>query len=250
KNSEPSRESKTPATATAAVGVLRITSNPAGASVLQNGRHVGKTTYENKSAEPGFYDIIVRLDGYQDYTQRISVTAGQTATVDASLTRKEIAVSEKPGPKDEDRPALTATGTAKILVRPFGSIFIDGKPRLQDSDRQHSEELSTGKHTIRALHPKFGVWEKEITISAGKTVDLRIDFTKEVRATLASKPVWGDIYVDNQPTGFQTTKEIKLRIGQRIIEVRREGYETVGGKRILNFDEDLSAPLVFELRKK
>jgi hypothetical protein len=66
---------------------------------------------------------------------------------------------------------------------------------------------------------------------------------------VASTP-WGDIYVDNQPTGFQTPKEITLNVGKHVIEVRREGFEPVDGPRVINFENNLAQPLRFELKKK
>lgn len=247
--SEPAQPKSTPLDAPA-FGVLRIASTPSGADVLLDGHSVGKTPFENKRAAPGFYSVVLKLDGYDDHPQRVRLIEGQTATVSANLTKKAIVVAEKPAPKTEDRPVLPTTGVIEILVKPYGSIFIDGKPKQQDSDRQHTEELPTGRYTVRAVHPTFGVWEKQVAIVAGKTADLTIDFTKVVNIIVASQPVWGDIFVDNQPTGFQTTRQFTLRVGQHAIEVRRDGYDTIGGEKVINFEEDLDTPLVFELRKK
>jgi len=233
----------------APVGVLQITSTPSGTSVLQDGRSIGKTPFENKNVKPGSYDIILRMNGYEDHAQSVRVTAGQTAMVSASLIKKAIVASEKPEPKIADIPTLPTTGAVKILVKPFGSIFVDGNLRQSDWQFQYREELPAGKHTIRAVHRTFGTWEKEMIIVAGKTIEVIVDFTKQIRVTVASTP-WGEIYVDNQPTGFQTPKEITVRVGKRAIEVRRDGFETVGGARVINFENDLAQPLRFDLRKK
>jgi serine/threonine protein kinase len=230
-------------------GGLQITSNPAGASVLLNGRSVGKTPFTDKNLNPESYDLLLKMDGYHDYFQRVRITAGQTASVNAALKIKEPAIADQPETKPEDKPTPPAIGAIKILVKPYGSIYVNGKLIKSDWQFQHREELPAGKHTIRAVHRTFGTWEKEITIAAGKTDELVVDFTKQVKVTVASTP-WGDIYVDNQPTGFQTPKEITLNVGKHVIEVRREGFEPVDGPRVINFENNLAQPLRFELKKK
>ncbi len=230
-------------------GELRIASTPSGAEVFLNGRHRGKTPFTEKNLLPENYDLLLKLNGYLDYFQRVRINAGETAAVSADLKIKAPVIADQPEKKTEDKPAQPTTGTVKILVKPFGSIFVDGQLKQSDWQFQHREELPAGKHTVRAVHRTFGTWEKEITVAAGKTAELVVDFTKQVKVTVASTP-WGDIYVDNQPTGFQTPKEISVRVGKHTIEVRRDGFETVGGPRVINFESDLAQPLRFELRKK
>jgi len=283
-----------------AVGSLQVSSIPSGASVWLNGKVVGKTPYSEKNLKTDQYQLLIRLDGYEDFSRSVRVNQDQTSTVNATLTalfgglhiqsepvgaevflngqragttpyenqklrtgRYEIllhkegyrdfasTVTLKPGQIEKVESALPALkGGLTIMAKPYGSIYIDGVLRQRDTEFQYKEDLSAGRHIIRVLHPTFGIWEKQVRIEADKVSNFIVDFNQKVRVTIASKPTWGDIYVDNQPTGFQTTKEIILRIGQHAIEVRRDGYETVGDRRILNLDENLKEPVVFELKKK
>jgi serine/threonine protein kinase len=218
------------ATLTALFGGLHIQSEPPGAEVFLNGQKVGTTPYLNQKTAAVKYDIVLHKEGYRDYATTVTLKPDKIELIEGNL------------------PALI--GNFKIRVKPYGSIYIDGVLRQRDTEFQHKEELPVGSHIVRVIHPTFGIWEKSVTIEAAKITELVVDFNQKVRVTIASKPTWGDIYVDNQPTGFQTTKEITLRVGQHTIEVRRDGYETVGGKKILNLEEDSKEPLVFELRKK
>lgn len=214
----------------ALTGGIKITSKPSGASIFLNGEEVGTTPYSNQNLKIGTYEIVLRKEGYENYSTSKTLKPNQVAQIEWKPT--------------------ALTGGLKILVQPYGSIYIDEERHKKDIDFQYRVELPVGKHTIKAVHSTFGIWEKQIKVEPNKDLDIKINFNKQVKLTVASIPVWGDIFVDIKSTGLQTPKEITLRVGQHIIEVRREGYEPVGGKKILNLENDLKEPLVFELKKK
>ena len=286
-----------PSEAALTVGALKVSSIPPGASLWLNGKQVGKTPYLEKNLKTGQHQILVRLDGYDDFPSRVHVDAGQTTEVNAVLpelfgglhiqsepTGAEVflngqragatpyvkekmkidsynIVLKKEGyrnystsvtlkPKQTERIAGTLPmlmGTIKIQVKPFGSIYIDGVLHERDTEFQFKKELPVGIHTVRALHPSFGIWEKQVNIEADKISDVLVNFNKQVKLTVSALPVWGELLLDDQSLG-ETPKEISVRVGQHAVEVRRTGYETVGGKRIIHIDEDQR--LVFELIKK
>jgi hypothetical protein len=75
-------------------GSIQVNSTPTGAKVYLNGTDTGRTTNCTlTNIQPGSHTVKLVKDGYVDYSGSASVTAGQTATVNATLTKNTVAVS-------------------------------------------------------------------------------------------------------------------------------------------------------------
>ena len=71
----------------AASGTISVTSVPAGAAIFLNGTSTGQVTPATIESVPvGSNTILLRFTGYQDYSTPVTVTAGSTAPVSATLT--------------------------------------------------------------------------------------------------------------------------------------------------------------------
>ena len=68
----------------ASSGPLTITSNPAGAHIFLDGQDAGMTPLTIPDLAMGMHTLVLKMDGYQDYTEQITVTSEGT-TVSASL---------------------------------------------------------------------------------------------------------------------------------------------------------------------
>ena len=284
------------------VGELIVTSYPSGASVWLNGKKVGNTPYKNKNMAVNNYEVMVSLEGYQDFSQAINVRPNILTPIEANLAvltgtiditsepsgasiilngqiegttpyqqnkkigsyniilRKEgyedyeTVIALEPNEVNQTNGKLIALfGGIRMLVRPFGSIYIDDRLQKKDAFAQFSMELQVGRHKISVVHPTLGTWQKAVEIQQDKTLDIPIDFNKKVAVTILSqdsegKLTWGRIYIDNEDIGQVTPKEIKVSVGLKEISVRREGYVLEGGERVINFEENMK-PLKFTLKK-
>ncbi len=72
----------TPASTT---GSISVSSSPSGASIFLNGNFKGTTPMTIKDVEAGSYSITLRLTGYQDWSQSISVKAGDITFISRTL---------------------------------------------------------------------------------------------------------------------------------------------------------------------
>ena len=219
-------------------GKLRIASNPAGAAIFLNGQRLGTTPYEDPAAPAGRYRVEIVQPGYERFSQSISVQAGRAEEINVKL----IATSAT-------NESLAPTGKLIVLVQPAGKIFVDDKLLRDDDDKQFEIDLPVGPHQVRAVHSQYGEWEKSINIETADRQQLTINFGKMVRVTVAAEPVWGNIYIDGRATGYQTPRELELRVGKHTIEVRRENYILEGGARAINLEENLNEPLLFKLKR-
>ena len=138
-------------------------------------------------------------------------------------------------------------GKIKVLVRPWGAIYINNAIKIKEAIAPYSEQLQVGTYTVRVENPNLGTWEKEVEIKPDEERDITINFNEEVTVTVLCPGVSAEIFVDNKTTGQWTPKEIQVRVGKHTIEVRREGFELKGDAKVINLEEN--AKVEFTLRK-
>jgi hypothetical protein len=76
-----------PVSGSLAKGALSVTSDPAGATILVDNESLGTSPFLTDNITAGNHLITIRLNGYQDYSTSVLVTAGATRTVSAPLVR-------------------------------------------------------------------------------------------------------------------------------------------------------------------
>lgn len=76
---------------------LRVSSTPSGASIWIDGQNTHRTTpYTFNSINPGTYSIRLTLNGYLDYSIKISLDAGQNGELSRTLTKKDSPLETPP----------------------------------------------------------------------------------------------------------------------------------------------------------
>jgi hypothetical protein len=210
-----------------AVGDLFITSQPAGASIRLNGRNVGLTPKRIEQLEVGEYQVLLKKEGYKDFVSPAQVTHKKTASLNFKL--------------------IPFVGSLRVSVNPFGSIYIDGRLYKEYADRPFTTDLFVGAHQLKIVHPNLGAWSKDINIELEKQLGINVDFNKFFKVTITALPVWGEIFVDNVSYG-NTPKQLTLRAGFHVIEVRREKYAAEAIE--INLENDIKDPLKFILTEK
>ena len=129
-------------------GTLKVVSMVPEAQVFIDGAAVGKVPIDKKIAA-GEHPVVVRLDGYKQFEQKVRIEAGQTVTVQANL---------KP------------VGRLRILSTPAqATVLINGMPA---GKTPLDEEVEVGETVIRIEMPGFQPFEQTLTIEGGKTQTL------------------------------------------------------------------------------
>jgi hypothetical protein len=218
-------------------GSLEVISEPPDAQIWIDGQAISGRSTPAIIAQlsVGTHLLALKKDGHVYYEKEINISAKNTTKLTAEL--------------------IAATGEVNILVKPWGSIFINNILKKKNSNVSFKEELVVGEHLVKIVHPSLGTWEKMVTIENDQRRELIIDFSKTVNIPVAAfdvngKPVWAQIIVDDVPTGNITPKEISVRIGKRKISASIDGYELVNGARSLMLEQNLAEPLTFVLRRR
>jgi len=116
---------------------------------------------------PGDHVISVRQNGYQDFTEHVSVKAGETRLIEVAMQNAPIGAL----------PAAWAT--VKITVNPSrAAVFLDGRfvghvGEFQGAGR--GLEVVPGSHHIKIGLPGYTTFDSDINPRANQTVELKTD---------------------------------------------------------------------------
>ncbi len=94
------------------------------------------------------------------------------AVAPAGEERTGAAAAASEAPADE-----APAGAVTVLVRPWGSIYIDGTLHRRDSDVRYTTTLPAGSYRIRAVHPTLGAREEVVQVPAGGSRQVVLDLT-------------------------------------------------------------------------
>ncbi|NND71483.1 MAG: PEGA domain-containing protein [Rhodothermales bacterium] len=137
-------------------GTLVFRSTPPGALVLLDDVLVGTTPLTLEGVPAGNHNVSVKKDGYDDYTAEINVESSESFVLDATLASR--------------------MGYLVILVKPWGSIYINGKLNKLETDIEYTTEISAGRHTVTATHPTLGSISQEVVVSGGDRERVTLSF--------------------------------------------------------------------------
>ena len=181
---EPERPRARPLTAT--TGELRVTSDPAGAQVLLDGRRIGTTPLSIEGVRPGQHAVTVERTGYESVARPVTIRPGGVFETVVDLRPSGEVASQAPPaarperPRPAPRPAPptrqepVGTGVVEILVRPWGTIVVDGVTVHEATDVVYRAELAAGIHRVFVSNPSYGSDERTITVVPGSRA--RIEF--------------------------------------------------------------------------
>ncbi|HEX2686891.1 MAG TPA: PEGA domain-containing protein, partial [Kofleriaceae bacterium] len=130
-------------------GILKVASMVPDAIVYIDGAQVGKVPQEKKLSQ-GDHAVLVKLEGYKSFEQKVRIEAGQTIAVQADLK---------------------AVGRLRILSTPSGAtVLINGIPAEKPTPLD--VEVEVGETVVRIQHPGFQPFEQTLNIEGGKTETL------------------------------------------------------------------------------
>jgi hypothetical protein len=136
------------ASASGEQGVLKVVSMTPEAEVFIDGADVGKVPQE-KRVGAGDHPVVVRLEGFKQFEQKVRVEAGQSVTVQAQL---------KP------------VGRLRVLsTPPNANVIINGIPAGRTP---LDTEVETGETVVRLEAAGFQPFEQTLQIEGGKTLTL------------------------------------------------------------------------------
>lgn len=135
-------------------GRVRFTSDPPGALVQLDGQQVGETPTNVEGLTPGTHEVVFHRSGHVERAATVEVAPRQQDTVHVALRK---------------------LGALRVQVRPWGSIYIDGRLHERETDVRYQTRLKPGRHRVRVVHPALGEQERTVRVVPGKVRAVVID---------------------------------------------------------------------------
>lgn len=154
-------------------GTLVVTSTPIGAKVSLDGVERGVTPISITGVSGGFHQLTVSREGYEDYSTRVTIWPGKTATVHVTL-KVPPAPTTVPTPVPTTVPTplptgTTRTGTLVVTSFPTGpaTVFLDGVER--GITPVIITGVSEGLHQLEVSREGYEDYSTTVRIRSGKT---------------------------------------------------------------------------------
>lgn len=194
-------------------GTIAVLVDRSGAIVRINGENLPAGTYSREGLNAGTYVVQVLLEGYEPFRREVTVTVGQTSTVDATL----VPIQAPPGPIN-----------IRVSV-PEATVSVDG---AEFSAPFVARDPEGGSHAIRITAPGYREQSftcnnangsqdcnREVTLEA-QQIGLRVSLTHSLRPESTAR-----LYIDDEDVG-PVPFDGSVGIGTHIFAVHAEGYQS------------------------
>jgi hypothetical protein len=202
-------------------GSLDIRSTPSGASVYVDDIYKGVTPLGISEVSAGSHQIKITQSGYYGYTQTVSVTAGEAATISATLL-------SLPPTSNDVLPSPT-TGSLDVRSTPSGAnIYIDDT--YKGVTPKVISGVTEGSHRIKITRSGYYDYTETNSITAGKTTTVSATLTAVPQTPttgsldVRSTPSGGNIYIDGTYKGVTPKVISGVAEGAYQVKVTRSGY--------------------------
>ena len=205
--------------------------------------------------------------GTAEDTPKDTVSTVVEQPKDTATVAIQTPVEDQTGP-DQNQNNITQPkyhGKLEIFYTPFdygssAEVYIDNDLIAHEDVPIQLDDLKPGRHTILLIN-KNRDWENNRffdTVTVTEDMQSR-DYnfnapTGKVRISGSfiggSPSMWGEIYIDNKKQDMGTPYAFDLAEGPHKLAVVKDGYETVGGYKLVNIEPDGDAEINFKLRKK
>jgi len=234
KKPQPTSVADQPSTRTSGTGDLKITSTPDGAAIQIDGRSDPSmsTPYTALRLAPGPHDITLIKSGYVDEKRVVSVTAGNTGFVSATLQKAAVPTAAVTFNSDPGGAEIWVDGKSIGRVTPAQAVVVAGphrfllrKPGYEDSNNDVT--LVAGQpfslsNNLKSLTPATGG-----TFSKFKKIFGASGAEDGVNLTVSSTPPGAAISVNGKDLGQQTPFTLPLAPGKYEIALTLAGHQTV-----------------------
>jgi tetratricopeptide (TPR) repeat protein len=239
----------------ALVGLLAVTSRPAGARVTLNGEFLALTDFFPLEVLAGDYTLEIAREGYRTETRTLSIAPRATETLDVELTRTAASlfvVTEPPGVEiwiDGEQRGTTGGTIAPELAE---TVRARGLEPARASARTEVTNLSLGSHAVELRRKCYET--VKLPLEAPQAADYEIPPTRLVESLatleLRSDPPGGRIFVDGEALGVTPRTLEGVCSGRHRIEVKHAAGKfiqdvTLEKDEALTLDAPIRASLAF-----
>jgi len=187
-------------------GLLLVRSDPAGASVMLEGRSLGETPRLVTSLDAGrLYRFVLKKQGWLDQKAEIRLDGRRPAALDVKMIRD--------------------SGVLKIDSRPQGAeVSVNGRP-YGATPVVTSDGVPKGRVTVVLKKEGYAVKTAELNVKAGDGQEFFFALEPIPGSLeLFSKPEGARFYIDGKPRGKGPLKLEGMADGEYAVRAEMDGY--------------------------
>jgi hypothetical protein len=161
----------------AATGNITVSSVPPGSKVLVDGIETGATTPTTiESVSSGTHYLLLRLTGYQDYTQNVIVNNNATSTISVTLSAVTTTAQQ------------ITNGSIKVESNPSNAaVFLNTE--YQGKTPLTLYNVTHGTYRIQVQKIGYEDWSERISVTSGVRTDVYAPLETEVTDTTAATSI-------------------------------------------------------------
>ena len=199
-------------------GALYILSTPSNSNVYLDSAYQGSTPITLNDLASGTHILEIDHTGYYDWKSSVTVPAGGTRTVDATLN---------------PLPAST-TGWIYVSSSPGGaSVTLDGSPmgETPSSGSLKLNNIATGSHTVALTRPGYQPYSATTSVSPNTVTEVSAILQPSMTPsgtgglTVTSTPPGANVYLDNTFMGITPLTLSSVAAGSHVVSIRMDGYQ-------------------------
>jgi hypothetical protein len=180
------------------------------------------TPYTIPDVPAGTHNVVISMDGYEDFQQSVTVEGGQTSNVVASLAsaRAELNIVTDP---------------------PSVEVIIDGKS--YGPSPVHAT-LAPGDHTYLVKLPGMPTYQNSVTLAAGQIITKRLSLGGAVTTGIVevrTSPPGASVLADGSPVAGQTPTSFRLSVGSHKLVIALPGHPPT--ERQVTVSENATVPV-------
>lgn len=194
----------------AKVGQLMVSANVSGARISVDGRSDASwlTPHTIGDLSAGAHNVMISMDGYDNFQQSVTIESGKTSNVVGSLS----------APRAE----------FDIITKPPGvEVLIDGKSY---GPSPVSATLAAGNHTYAVKQPGVTPVEKTVTLKSGEIMSKTITLSQAVAqgiVVVKTIPPGATVLADGTPVSGQTPTSFRLSVGSHTLVISLSGCRPI-----------------------
>ena len=186
-------------------GSLMIESEPSNAKIFLDGEEIGTTPNIIRSIAPDTYEVEVRMDGYDVWSEFVDIEGDKEKVITAVLQMK--------------------TGSISVKSKPTGArIYLDGKEVGTTPDIL--ESVASGSHEVEVRKDGYDVSSKSVKVETDKKKSVALELQINTGSiSIKSEPVEARIFLDGKEVGTTPDTLLTVTPGRHEVEVRKDRYE-------------------------
>jgi hypothetical protein len=197
-----------PATAMAqATAILDVQTNVEDAFVLLDGEPVGPTPFL-EIVPAGSYTVTVQRQGFEPYTQKITLKPDTSIEIRAQLVRIE--------------PGLEVTVDVDDAV-----VMLDGA-QIGTGRRVIKDPAPRGKHELSVESEAYGVWRAQVTLNPGVVTPVQVNLRGSLGSiAVVTTPEKAKVTLDGEEKGRTPVTIEPVEPGSHGLRIERRGKSDV-----------------------